>query len=236
MLEGPDALRLEHVEQVLRQSWLAGAEAEVMADAMTTVRQRILRDGELVFARNDPGDGIYTLASGVVRFSRATLEGRSSMISMLEPVSWFGELSTFDGLPRTHDAHAVGPTLLLHHGEADFRRMLKLYPMLYASFVKLLSKRMRRVYDWIEDATVLPFPARLARRLLALYHGEADHSITRKVPAVPVTQEQLGQLLGRSRQTIAKQLLNWEARGLIRMHYGRVVIADSEGLQRVAQG
>lgn len=221
---------MEQTVRILQQSWLRGQPPALCAEAAELARPVSLADGALLFARGDRGDGVYTVVSGAVRFSRATREGSASIISVLEPVAWFGELSCFDGLPRTHDAHALGATQLLHHTSADFERLLAAHPQLYAAFARLLSLRMRQTYDWLEEAAVLPFPARLARRLLTLAQAADDGE-----PRLTMTQEQLGQLLGRTRQSIARQLAQWESAGLIRLEYGGLRLRDPQALSRLAQ-
>jgi CRP-like cAMP-binding protein len=214
---------------LLRQAWLGGADEVVVQQALRSARLRALGDGELLFARGDAGDGIYIVASGIVRFSRSTRGGSTSIIGLLAPGDWFGELSSFDGLPRTHDAHAVGATVLVQHGTGDFERLLQIHPQLYAAFVRLLSRRMRQIYDWTEEATVADAQARLARRVLALARPECDG-----VLAVAMSQEQFGQLLGRTRQSVARLLTDWEAKGVVRLGYRRLRVLDAERLKAMA--
>lgn len=223
-------------EAVLRLSWLRNLPDVVVEEAAACCSVRAFRDGALIHAQGDACDGFYTIVKGSVRFSRSTSEGHTTTLAVLESPSWFGEISIFDGLPRTHDGVAIGPTLVLYHAHNDFKRLLMRYPTILERFARMLALRLRATFDLVEEAAVSPLSQRLARRLLELAqlhrHGAEDD-----LPAgreVPLTQEELGHLLGKSRQSIAKILRQWEQEGLIQTRYGRVFVDRPAGLQRIA--
>lgn len=222
---------------LLRASWLSGFPDEVVADAASSGVLRQVEDGGLIHARGAEADGFYTIASGAVRFSRATAEGQSTVIAVLDAPAGFGEISLFDGLPRTHDAHAAGPTVLLFHAKTDFRRLLQKHPAVFERFARMLSLRLRATFDMVEEAATAPLGQRLARRLLELAHlkPSAMNALTdRRGRDVPLTQEELGQLLGKSRQSISRQLQQWEQNGLIQTKYGRISIRRAADLGAIA--
>lgn len=222
---------------LLRQSWLKDFPDETITEAAGCGTLRTVEDGTLLHARGAEADGIYTIASGAVRFTRTTPDGQSSTIAVLAAPNWFGEVSLFDGQQRTHDGYATGPTVVMFHTKSDFQRLLARYPAIYERFLKMLSLRLRAVFDLVEESAVTPLDQRLARRLLELAHIQP--SATTLAPLarrreVPLTQEELGQLLGRSRQSISKFLHLWEQSGLIQNRYGRISIKQPDALQKVA--
>lgn len=222
---------------LLNSSWLSGAPAEVLADAAACCAMRAVEDGTLLHARGATADGFYTIASGSVRFSRTTAEGYATTLAVLEAPNCFGEISIFDGRPRTHDAHASGPTILLFHAKSDFKRLLTRHPLIYERFTRMLSLRLRATFDLVEEAAVAPLTQRLARRLLELAQFEPsalNATTTPRGREVPLTQEELGNLLGKSRQSIAKLLRLWEQEGLVQTRYGRVSIRQPEALTELA--
>ncbi|NEX62869.1 Crp/Fnr family transcriptional regulator [Noviherbaspirillum galbum] len=222
---------------LLRASWLEGFDAAVVRDAAACGTLRRVSDGELVHARGADADGFYTLARGSIRFTRTTADGHATTIAMLDAPNWFGEISLFDGLPRTHDAHAAGDAMLLFHARTDFHRLLARHPAIYARFARTLCLRLRATFDLVEEAAVAPLAQRLARRLLELAHIRPSiMNVTTTVRGrdVPLTQEELGHLLGMSRQTIAKQLRQWEHDGLVQARYGRISIKQPGVLTRLA--
>lgn len=222
---------------LLRRSWLADLPDHTIAEAAACASLRLYADAELVHARGDACDGFYTIASGAVRFTRATADGHTTTIAVMEQPNWFGEISIFDGLPRTHDGHASGPTMLLFHARTDFKRLLMRHPAIYERFARMLALRLRATFDLVEEAAVAPLAQRLARRLLELAQLQPSAMSATVIPhgrEVPLTQEELGHLLGKSRQSIAKQLRLWEQNGLIKTNYGRVLIADTDAISAIA--
>jgi CRP-like cAMP-binding protein len=223
--------------ELLRSSWLAGLPDEIVHEAAACGTLRAVEDGTLLHARGAACDGFYTIAKGAVRFTRTTADGHATTIAVLEPPNWFGELSIFDGLPRTHDGHASGPTVVLFHAKSDFKRLLMRHPVIYERFARMLSLRLRATFDLVEEAAVAPLSQRLARRLLELAQlkpSAMNAATTPRGREVPLTQEELGHLLGKSRQSIAKLLRAWENDGLVKTKYGRVSIRQPEALTRLA--
>lgn len=222
---------------LLGESWLAGLPDEVVREAAACASLRTFEDGALIHARGDACDGFYTIARGLVRFTRATADGHTTTIAVFEASNWFGELSIFDGMPRTHDSHAIGSTVLLFHTKTDFMRLLALHPIIYARFARMLSLRLRATFDLVEEAAVAPLSQRLARRLLELAQIEPSAMNGVTMPRgrkVPLTQEELGHMLGKSRQSIAKQLRLWEKDGLVQTNYGQVFIERPDALKKIA--
>lgn len=222
---------------LLRESWLADLPDEVVAEAAACASVRMVEDGTLLHARGDACDGFFTIARGAVRFTRTTADGHATTLAVLEPPNWFGELSLFDGLPRTHDGHAVGPTVLLFHAKTDFKRLLARHPVIYVRFARMLSLRLRATFDMVEEAAIAPLAQRLARRLLELAQLQPSLMNGATFPKgreVPLTQEELGHLLGKSRQSIAKLLRLWEQDGMVQTKYGRVFIESPDALALLA--
>jgi CRP/FNR family cyclic AMP-dependent transcriptional regulator len=222
---------------LLRESWLVDLPDEIVTEAAACASVRAYEDGALIHARGDACDGFYTIAQGHVRFTRATADGHTTTIAVFEASNWFGELSVFDGMPRTHDGHAIGTTVLLFHAKTDFKRLLARHPIIYERFARMLSLRLRATFDLVEEAAIAPLSQRLARRLLELAQIEPSAMNAATIPRgreVPLTQEELGHLLGKSRQSIAKQLRVWEQKGLVQTNYGRVFIEQPDALSRIA--
>lgn len=222
---------------LLRRSWLEGYPNHIVEDAAACASLRAVEDGTLLHARGAEADGFYTIARGAVRFSRTTADGHATTIAVLDAPSCFGEIALFDGLPRSHDGHASGPTVLLFHAKTDFQRLLAQHPVIYECFARMLCQRLRTTFDLVEEAATAPLPQRLARRLLELAHlkpSALNVMTLARGREVPLTQEELGHLLGKSRQSIAKLLRVWEQNGLIKTKYGRVSIRLPQALSRIA--
>lgn len=198
-------------------------------------RLRHLPDRALLHAKGDPPEGMYGVISGCIRASSSTAEGREVLLALMEPGSWLGESSMFDGLPRTYDAYAQGDTELLVIPRASLEELLEVNPRLYRYFVQLLCQRIRLSMLLLESNALLPLEGRLANRLLlmarnaAFRHGENDQ------PSLRLAQEDLSQMLGTSRQSINKLLKEWEQAGIIHRHYRGITLLDLPALERRAQ-
>jgi CRP/FNR family transcriptional regulator, cyclic AMP receptor protein len=198
---------------------------EAAFHAVATARRHA--DGDLVHGRGDAPDGLYYIARGKVRISGVTPGGRELLLTVLEPGSWFGEISLFDGQPRTHDAHAVGETELLVVSQPAFDTLCAAQPEILREMARLLSSRLRIVLAALEDAMLLPLPARLAKLLLGA--PVADGA------GVRLPQEQFARLLATSRQTVSGIFKAWERHGWVTVSYGQIVVRDREALARLVR-
>lgn len=197
------------------------------------VRKR-LADGQCLFSRGDPPDGLYGIERGQVRVMGRAPDGRELVVILLDPGQWFGEISLFDGLPRTHDAYARGETEVLLVPRRSFRELLDAQPSLYPAFVTLLCRRLRMAFAVMEDTALLGLGPRLARRLLGVLddHGEPVPDGTRC--AIHLPQEELARMLGATREAVGRHLKAWERSGWIRLEYGRIVVCERAALEEVA--
>jgi CRP-like cAMP-binding protein len=224
-LSAPAEPSVQQRLQLLRQSWLAElpeAELEQLARASTILR---LSTGQQVHARGDLAKGYMGVISGRLGVSTLTDDGKVLTLAYFLPGDWFGEISLVDGLPRTHDTSAMEDSELLLIAATDFQSLLQRYPQLWPTLAKHLCQRLRLLMDAVEEATLLPMPARLARKLLQLHRIDTRHSMS---------QQALAEMMGVSRQSVARVLAQWVSAGWISTHYNRIDILDSQALEAVA--
>jgi len=214
--------------------WFRDLPDDTVATLAGLALHRRLRDGERLFAKGDEADGLYGVLSGRVRISTTAADGRELLVNLFEPGGWFGEISMFDGLPRTHDAYAVGDTTLLLIPRERFLALLAERPALYPHFLRMLCRKLRRSFAWIEYEAFLPLPARLATRLLELADTYGDPVDGGVLIRLHLPQEELGRMLNISRQSVSKELNALRERGCISLEYGRVLVRDRALLEAVA--
>ncbi|AOY95364.1 Crp/Fnr family transcriptional regulator [Cupriavidus sp. USMAA2-4] len=211
---------------VLASGWLRNAPARVLDAVAKAARRERYADGEMIFARGDAPTNFYLVLSGRARMSRVSAGGREAVYAVVGRGQWFGEISLLDGKPRTHDGFAVGSTELVALGWHDFQRILAVHPEGMQLIVRQICARLRMAFDHAESAQQAPVDARMAERLLEL----ADS--TERV--VHISAEELGDMVNRSRQTVAKYLQAWEAAGWIRRRYREIELVAPQALQRLA--
>jgi CRP/FNR family cyclic AMP-dependent transcriptional regulator len=224
----------EERDALVASDWFRELPAEVVAQFAAMAQRRRLRDGELLFAKGDAPDGLYSVLRGRIRTGSVSSEGKELLVMQFEPGSWFGEISMFDGLGRTHDGYAAGDSEVLILPRDKFLGLLRQQPELYLHFLKMLCRKLRLAFNFIEDAQFMPLAARLARRLLdlaALYGRETSAGV---LIDLHLPQDDLGRMLGASRQSVSKELKAWEAGGWIALDYGKVTLRDPARLRGVA--
>ena len=213
-----------------------------LPEAITTalearaVRRRFA-DGDVIFRRGDPGHGLFGVAAGRVQVLGHGADGREFVLTVLGPGEWFGELSLFDGLPRTHDNVAIGETELFSVDSREVEALLRAHPEFWPPFAELMSHRVRMLFGLLEDAVLLDLPTRLAKRLLELAgdHGEPadDGGI---LIDVHLPQEDLAAMVGATREAVGRHLKRFEREGWVEVAYGRITLRDREGLSSMLDG
>lgn len=199
-------------------------------EARATTRR--FADGDVIFRRGDEGRGLFGIRAGRVQVLGRGADGRELVLTVLSEGEWFGELSFFDGLPRTHDNVAIGDVELLCVDAREVRALLDDRPEYWPPFAELMSHRIRMLFGLLEDATLLDLPTRLAKRLLELAgdHGRIDEDGGTTID-VHLTQEDLAAMLGVTREAAGRHLKRFEREGWIEIAYGRVRIRSREGLE-----
>lgn len=224
------------VELLQRNRWFRDLPEGCINEMVALARWRHLEDGERLHAKEDAPDGLYGVVSGAVKVSSTGPDGREALLTVLSPGNWFGEISLFDGLPRTHDAHGSGPTELLMIPRQGFHQLLERRPELYPHFMRLLCRRIRLSFAMLEDSALLPLSSRLAKRLLMHAHNYGQTEEAGGRSSIQLSQESLGLMLNSSRQSINKLLKRLEQAGWLQINYGEIVILDEEALTRLATG
>ncbi len=201
--------------------------------ARTTVRR--VADGAMLGARGTPAVEWIAVAKGAVRISSVSLSGKQVTLTYVEPGTWTGDIALFDGQPRTHDASAHGETTLLIVRKADFKELLAQHVELYDALLRLNCRRLRVMFDTIEDLNTRPLAARLAKQvlLLARRYGVQEGEEIRI--GLQLAQEDLAQLLGASRQRVNQELKGFERDGAVRIEPTRLVVLSKDKLLALAE-
>ncbi len=226
----------ESISDLVARSYLfRDLDPETRHRVAALVHARRLGDGEVLFLKGDEGDALYGVLEGKIRIVTGSPTGREVLLNILEPGEVFGEIALLDGLPRSADAVALGETRLWTIRRGDFVALMKAEASLGIHLLALLCQRLRAMNERIEDTVFLGLPARLAKQLLVLVgtYGE-DVAEGRRI-ALPISQSELGQILGTSRESINKHLQAWRRQGWISLERRHVVIRDAEALEGVVE-
>ena len=196
---------------------------------------RRLHDGAILSARGAPAGDWCGVALGAVRVSSVSLSGKQVTLAYVEPGTWLGDISLFDGMPRTHDAHAHGQTTLLVIRRPDFKDLLAHHVELYEALLRLNCRRLRLLFDAVEDLNTRPLSARLAKQILLLARSYGvEHGEEIRI-GLQLAQEDIAQLLGASRQRVNQELKGFERDGAVRIEPTRLVVLSKDKLLGIAQ-
>lgn len=221
---------------VLRQAPLFSAlDDEAMAALRSSLATTRLRRGEVLFHEGDNGDKLYVVLEGKVKLGRTSSDGRENLLAILGPGSMFGELSLFDPGPRSASVTAVTDAEFAALSHDDLLRWLEGRPAVARGLLAQLAGRLRKANDVVADLVFSDVPGRVAKALLDLaerFGRTADDGVH---VHHDLTQEELAQLVGASRETVNKALADFASRGWLRLEPRSVVILDMERMSRRAR-
>lgn len=216
--------------------WFASLSAPLREDILACAQVRRLPNDTLLSARGEPAAEWVGVAAGAVRVSTVSLGGKQVALTYVEPGVWFGDIALFDGMPRTHDAVTHGPTTLLVVARADFHALLGRHAELYDALLRLNCRRLRLMFDMVEDLSTRPLAARLAKQilLLARAYGQEEPGGGVRI-GLQLAQEDLAELLGASRQRVNLELKALERQGALRIEPARLIVLDKLHLLELAR-
>lgn len=199
--------------------------AEMQNELRKTATHRSFSNGQFLHHRGDPADGFWIVESGQVKCGHQDAQGDMHVLFILGPGDSFGELACLGQFDRVLDIEALGKTEMLFVSEKAFSAVLEQSPATARQMLKLLAKQLQEALDDLLVFRNMPAPKRLAQRLLAL----AAH---REPPVkLSIRQQELAELIGVSRMTIASALAELEAQGLVTRRYGHLVVEDPSALR-----
>lgn len=209
--------------------WFADLSSAEQQQLLALAQYRKLNQGQRLFCRGDAFDGIYVLLNGGIFIAGVDKNGKEALLTLVEGGDFIGEIALFDKKSRTHDATAGSDVELLWWPAHALSQLLTQYPLWWQRFGLLLSTKIRLVFQAFEDMSLQSAHVRLARRLVLFcqQQPQAEQCV------IPISQEQLGQLLGLSRQTTNQLLSELQNSGYILKSYGQIKVIDAQALKRL---
>jgi len=218
-------------EEVVRRAPLFTALDEAAAVSLRASMDTVkIAKGSILFKEGDDGEHLYVIIDGKLKLGTSSGDGRENLLSILGPGEMFGELSLFDPGPRTSTATAVTDAKLLSLSHEKVIPWLKQNPEVSLQLLTRLSQRLRRTNEAVGDLVFSDVPGRVAKALIDL--GDRFGKTTAEGLLVnhDLTQEELAQLVGASRETVNKALADFAGRGWLKLDGRSVLIIDVERL------
>ena len=192
-----------------------------LADASTT---EDLRRGDVLFHEDDEPDTLYVVVNGRIAIAKRSVDGRESVVALMETGDLFGEMGLFEPLGRSAEARALEQSQVLAIGYEPIRQVYEQRPELLWGVVALLAGRLRTMDVALADSVFLDVTGRTAKRLLELA-GEADEF------SLPITQEELAGMVGASRERVNKAIASFVKLGWIEQSDRRYRITNRDQLE-----
>ena len=228
-------LTIDELHNIETGAWFSKLSPKLRSAILSRTIVRRLSDGNPLATRGSAAEEWCGVALGAVRISTVSLSGKQVTLTYAEPGTWFGDIALFDGLPRTHDADAHGTTTLLVVRKADFKELLAQHVELYDALLRLNCRRLRLMFDQIEDLNTRPLQARLAKQLLLLARSYGVPQGEEIRIGLELAQEDLAHLLGASRQRVNQELKGFEREGALRVEPTRLVVLARDKLMAFAE-
>lgn len=197
----------------------------IQSDLLRNATHRSFSDGQSIWHRGDTADGFWIIKKGQVKVGRHSDSGEMQALFLLGPGDSLGELPLLGDFPRTADTEAVGSLEMLWVSDAILSSVIAGSSIVSNAFIKALSLQLQEAFNRLIGYRNMPAPKRLAHNLLALAEGK-------EAPVkLGIRQQELAELVGVSRMTIASTLAQLEEIGLVTRHYRHLVITDPSALR-----
>jgi CRP/FNR family transcriptional regulator, cyclic AMP receptor protein len=220
-------------EDVVRKAPLFTALDDAAAASLRASMDSVkISKGSVLFAEGDEGDHLYVIVEGKLKLGTSSGDGRENLLSILGPGEMFGELSLFDPGPRTSTATAVTDAKLLSLGQEKLLPWLATNPNVSLQLLARLAQRLRRTNEAVGDLVFSDVPGRVAKALIDLGTRFGKKTDDGLFVHHDLTQEELAQLVGASRETVNKALADFAGRGWLKLDGRAVLITDLERLEK----
>lgn len=216
-LQGPDSI-------------FSGLSVQDWADIAGRAVQVNFAKGKEILSQGDTGDSLLILTEGSARISMLTANGREIVLAYAEPGAVLGEIALLDGGERTASVTATSAGTALQLGRNALRDFAASHPDFAWSLMQQLARRLRMADQTIESDRAYASGPRLARYLKRLIRKDAEAS-----QRLELSQTELGNFAGMSREHINRQLKSWEESGVISLEQGRVRVLDADMLEDISE-
>jgi CRP/FNR family cyclic AMP-dependent transcriptional regulator len=227
--------REDLVDDVVRRSvFFASLDDETAETLFSRLEVLHRRRGDVIFRQDDPAQELWLIADGRVKLARTTADQRETVIAVVGPGEVFGETCLLEGTPRAATATAICETTLIVVKIADVDLIIATHPDVVPQLMQVLARRLRNANELLSELAFRDVPGRVARALVELGGRFGERTCDGLLVAHGLTQEELAQLVGASREAVNKALSDFAARGWLRLQLRAVYLLNLQRLQRRA--
>ncbi len=220
------------VTPLLRVPLFAGLRPPELEEIARRLVPRLYRRGQVVFHQGDPGGCLYIIERGSVKVSLLSETGEEALLAIMGAGDFFGELALIDGQPRSATVIALADTRACTLDHQSFLAFFGASPEAAVAVCGALAARLRQMNQRFAEVISLDLPGRLAKCLLELAERNGEAVAEGVAFELPLSQREIGELVGASRQSVNRALAQWEHLGLLRRRHRRIVLVRPDALQR----
>jgi len=228
---GPQLLLPDESRVVEAGAWFASLPRELHDAILSLALVSYARHGQRLLRQGAPAEEWLCVVRGSIRLCHSASKRRQVVATFAPPGTWIGDTELADGGPMMHDAYAQGDTKLLSISRADFQMLRQRYADLDEALLRLQCARLRSMIERVADMHALSLAQRMAKQLLRLEHAFGVDVSRGPSIALQVSQSELGELVGASRQRINSVLKQFEREGMVRLAQSAVQIVAHDVLQ-----
>jgi CRP/FNR family cyclic AMP-dependent transcriptional regulator len=221
------------------ESIIAGLSDQDQENILGLCTRRLYRRKTVIVRQGGDGRDMYIVASGSLKVSVLSGQGKEVSFAVLRKDDYFGELSMIDGRMRSATVTAIEDSELLVLSHSEYQRLLQEHPhtatQLLTRMLSTLANRLRATDELYQDSVFLDVSARLAKFLLSTSIADNGSGSGQRLIDIRLSQYELGTLVNASRESVNKQLRDWESQGIVDLHKGNIILLNPERLQREAE-
>jgi CRP/FNR family cyclic AMP-dependent transcriptional regulator len=218
--------------ELLRQNFFFSCLTVEESDSLLKFARVLHCDaGGEIFAKGDSGSSMMAVLKGRVRLSALSTDGKEAVFNIVQAGQVFGEIALLDGKERTADATAMSDCEILVVERRDFLPILARHADLCMQLLLILCERLRRTSEQVEDVLFLHLQSRIAKNLLVLAHDHGNKALEELRIDFKLSQRELGNIVGATRESINKHLQVWQRAGIVALDGGYIIIRDPAALE-----
>ncbi|MFZ6020743.1 MAG: Crp/Fnr family transcriptional regulator [Chloroflexota bacterium] len=199
-----------------------------------TGRQKKISTEEFFFMQDDPAEAFYVLTQGKVRLSQFTSDGQQILLRIIVPVTPFGAVALAENEHYPVSAQAIEPCTAIVWSKATLDQLLVKYPQLAINAVKILAEHVQEFQQRFTEIATQRVERRLARMILRLANQIGVKTERGVEVNLPLSRQDLAEMVGTTLYTVSRTLSQWETQGLIHSGRERLIILHPHGLVKIA--
>jgi CRP-like cAMP-binding protein len=216
-----------NIDSIKSLPYFSSLDGNIIETVRRAIFEKKVERGEIILFEGEPAKALFFVTSGAVKVFKTSPEGKEQILNIVRPGESFNDISVFDDGPNPAGAQAMGAVELYGIGKNEIDDLLRQYPQMALSVLRVMTQRVRQLLSLVEDLSFRRVVSRVAKILL-------EYGVEKTEPRPRLTQQEIAAMAGTAREVVGRSLKSLEETGMIRMESHRVVITNREAMKRLA--